>query len=85
MVDGIVQDDDPLAPAGRHVGLQGAPEQREVPGKDDEHRKVALWEGHGGANGPSHDLWQVCQEHLWLVPVLKLCGHPLHLPGLAQF
>lgn len=36
----IVQDDHALAPAGSHVGLQRAPEQREVPGKDNEDREV---------------------------------------------
>ena len=31
MLDRVVQDDHALAPAGSHVGLQRAPEQREVP------------------------------------------------------
>ena len=69
MIRRVVQDDDPSAPAGGHVGLQRRPEQGKVPRKDDEDREVPVREGHGRPDRLAHNLGQVTQQHLRAVHV----------------
>ena len=65
----VVQDDESSAPARSHIGLQGGPEQREVPRENNEDCKVPVREGHGCLNGLPHHLGQVGQQYLCAVHV----------------